>query len=945
MSDHSPHNSTPPELLRDKELRARVRLFGNLLGKVLRAQAGNRVFATVETLRKGHKRLREQDDSHVRLRLARLVDRLDPDLLNQVIRAFNVYFQLANIAEEAHLRRQRRRMIRTGGPLWTGSFDDTVRQFQAQGITAVDFRRLLNRIHYMPVFTAHPTEAKRRTIMETVRRIYQTSERLDDKQLGNEYREDTIRQLEAQIQILWKTDEVRADRPRVRDEIRNGLYYFRECLFEAVPETYRYLEKALSKAYCHADGAQQAMQAPTLLQFGSWIGGDRDGNPNVKPETTVLALRLQKREILEEYHRRVEVLKHQLTHSLTWCTPSEPFRMKLQEDEGKYQSSLTDHRRRFLQEPYRRKLHIMSHRLGENLRFVNRRLDSNRTTVFGGGYNSEEEFLTDLTLIRDSLISHGDENVAGRKLQDLIRLAETFGFYLMRLDIRQESSRHSAAITELCTVMPNRPDYESLDEDARVALLAGWIAAEQLPEIARSRLSHATRETLEVFDVMDKMREEISSKAFGHYVISMTHQPSHVLEVMALARFTGLAGRNGTAWFCRIQVTPLFETIEDLGKIEQVLNKLLVQPTYKKLLEASGNLQEVMLGYSDSCKDGGIVAAAWSLYEAQKTIIRIADEHGIKCRLFHGRGGTIGRGGGPTHDAILSQPTGTVHGQIKFTEQGEVLSYKYSNWETAAYELSMGITGLIKASRFLIEPVPPERNDYLGIMDELAGLGEQAYRNLAEHTEGFLDYFYEATPVHEIGLMNIGSRPSHRARQDRSRESIRAIPWVFGWAQSRHTLPAWYGIGTALEYWRNNDPARLAKLQAMFQGWPFFNALLSNTQMALGKAEMDIARTYADLAENNMSANHIYQLVLEEYKRTVLQVLNIAGINFLMEETPALALSLNRRNPYLDPLNLIQVSLLKRFRNKTIPASERDRWLAPLLRTINAIAGGMRNTG
>jgi len=524
-------------------------------------------------------------------------------------------------------------------------------------------------------------------------------------------------------------------------------------------------------------------------------------------------------------------------------------------------------------------------------------------------------------------------------------LAETFGFYLMKLDIRQESSRHSAAVSELCTVIPNSPDYESLDEDARVALLAGWINAEHLPEIDRSRLSPAARETLEVFDIIDNMRKEISNKAFGHYVISMTHQPSHVLEVMVLAYFTGLAGKNGTAWFCGLQVTPLFETIEDLGKIEQVLNRLLAQPTYRKLLEASGNLQEVMLGYSDSCKDGGIVAAAWNLYEAQKKIVRIADEHGIECRLFHGRGGTIGRGGGPTHDAILSQPAGTVHGQIKFTEQGEVLSYKYSNWETATYELSMGITGLIKASRFLIEPVPPERNDYLGIMDELAELGERAYRNLAEHTEGFLDYFYEATPVREIGLMNIGSRPSHRTHQDRSRESIRAIPWVFGWAQSRHTLPAWYGIGTALERWRDNDPARLAKLQSMFQEWAFFNALLSNTQMALGKAEMDIARTYADLAEDNTSANQIYRMVLEEYERTVLQVLNIAGINLLMGETPALALSLNRRNPYLDPLNLIQVSLLKRFRNQKIPESERDQWLPPLLHTINAIAGGMRNTG
>jgi phosphoenolpyruvate carboxylase len=349
-----------------------------------------------------------------------------------------------------------------------------------------------------------------------------------------------------------------------------------------------------------------------------------------------------------------------------------------------------------------------------------------------------------------------------------------------------------------------------------------------------------------------------------------------------------------------------------------------------------------MLGYSDSAKDGGILASAWNLYDVQKKIIALAGQKGINCRLFHGRGGTIGRGGGPTHESILSQPDGTVHGQIKFTEQGEVLSYKYSNHETANYELTMGITGLMKASRCLIRPARADRRDFLGIMDELARLGEKHYRGLTDATGGFLDYFYEATPVSEIGQMNIGSRPSHRNRQDRSKASVRAIAWVFSWAQSRHTIPAWYGIGTALEGWRDKSPDRLATLQRMYQEWPFFRALLSNAQMALFKAEMETAREYAALCANQENAMQIYNRIAEEFRRTREQILQIAGIRSLMEETPTLALSLSRRDPYLDPLNHIQLVLLKRYRED---AEEEEKHLGPLLRSINAIASGMRNTG
>jgi len=441
------------------------------------------------------------------------------------------------------------------------------------------------------------------------------------------------------------------------------------------------------------------------------------------------------------------------------------------------------------------------------------------------------------------------------------------------------------------------------------------------------------------------MQREVSPRAFGSYVISMTHSASHVMEVMLLASLAGMAGRGPDGWYCRIGIAPLFETIDDLADIDKVLESLLDSSAYRALLHAHGDLQEVMLGYSDSAKDGGILASAWNLYEAQKKIIGITEARQVQCRLFHGRGGTVGRGGGPTHDSILAQPEGTVHGQIKFTEQGEVLSYKYSNPETANFELTMGLTGLLKASLGLVREPEPERRLYLGTLDRLAEIGEQHFRDLTDRTEAFLDYFYEATPVSEIGLMNIGSRPSHRKKGDRSKASVRAIAWVFGWAQSRHTLPAWYGVGTALEQWRHGQPDRLAQMQRMYQQWPFFRSLLGNVQMSLMKADMEAAKQYSTLCHDPDTARSVYNRIREEFLKTRRQIMDVAGIQELLEENPTLKLSLARRNPYLDPLNHLQLVLLRRTRDESVPEAEREGWLSPLLSSINAIAAGMRNTG
>jgi len=928
------------QFTKDEALERDVKLFTALLGEVLREHSRKRVLVIVERLRDGFMQLREQEDAAVRDRLMKRIDGLDAQTLSEVIRAFTIYFGLVNTAEELNAYLYRMDRISSGERLWIGSLDDTVRQLHADGVSAENFQSLLDHLVYLPVFTAHPTESKRRTVMDTFRRIFLIAQGLHRERLNEEELEEQLQAILTEIQILWKTDEVRVHKPQVTDEVSQGLHYFRESLFKAVPELYRYLEKAIRRTYGPASG----IRAPSFIRFGSWIGGDRDGNPFVKPETTELAVRLHHELVLEEYQRRVEGLRRMLSHSVPMCAPSPAFLDSLDADEDYWLNTMGESLRRHVNEPYRRKLAIMAHRLAANLARVRARIRGAHHEVLPAGYNGDREFLTDLYLIRDSLIHHGDANAAAGPLQDLIRLAEGFGFHLVHMDCRQESTRHTQAVTELFARQSGAPYYQAFDEDQRLMALAEAIAHPHPFIVDKATLTPETRETLETFEVMARMRAEIGAGCFGQYVISMTHAASHVMEVMLLARLAGLAGRDRDGWFCHIQISPLFETIEDLGHIQGVMSTLFDNPTYSALLKASGNRQEVMLGYSDSCKDGGILSSSWSLYDAQRKVIALADDRQVSCRIFHGRGGTVGRGGGPTHEAILAQPVDTVHGQIKFTEQGEVLSYRYANPETARYELIMGISGLIKASRCLIEPLTEDRNDYLGIMDELARYGEEAYRKMVHETPGFMDYFYECTPLDAIALLNIGSRPSHRKPGNRTLSSIRAIPWVFGWGQSRLTLPAWFSVGQALERWRGSDVQRLAKLQRMYHEWPYFRALLSNTQMALFKAEMHIAREYLRLAQDRPRAEIIYGLIEAEYERTRTQVLNVAGLRGLMEETPELAQSLSRRNLYLDPLNHIQVAALARYRGET-DETKREEWLDPLLRSINAIAAGMRNTG
>ena len=922
-------------------LQEQVRVVGNLLGEVLKEQEGEEVFNAVEYLRTGYIGLRHKDDPIKRKELKTYIEELDSHILKQVTRAFNVFYILSNIVEEDYLHRERRNVyLQCEDKLWQGSFLNTVSEMKENGLSAAEHQKIIDHLRYSPVFTAHPTEARRRTMMSLQRRIFLVIDRLNRNSLTPEEHDSHLQQLKAQIQLLWRTAEVRNNKPTVEDEVKYGLFYFDASLFETIPMIYRYFERANRHVY-----GSGKVKVPSFIKFGSWIGGDRDGNPFVTPAVTRRAIRLHMQAALEEYQSRIINLKSYLSHDNEYISPSSDFSKSLDKDTSELESvAFKKQSDLFTTEPYRKKLHFISYRLQSNLKAINNRLADKPTKTPQAAYHHVSDFLQDLYLIRDSLISHNDVDIANRDLGDLIRLVETCGFSLYELDVRQESTIHTRTTNDVLKQFSPEENYEQLTEDKKIQTLTKYISRKHLPKPNTESLSEESVETLELFDTIKEMRIETGDNLFGTYVISMTHTASHVLEVMFLARLAGLVGLNDKdEFFCNIQISPLFETIEDLKHIKEVLTNLFKNPIYKALLTASGNLQEVMLGYSDSCKDGGILASQWNLYQAQEQVIELTKEYGVECRMFHGRGGTVGRGGGPTHEAIVSQPPDTVHGQIKFTEQGEVLSNKYSNTETAVYELGMGITGLLKASQTLVKNHGKYKDEFHTAMKDIAASGERSYRELTDETEDFLDYFYENTPVTEIGQMNIGSRPSHR-KVDRSKSSIRAIPWVFGWAQARHTLPAWYGIGSGLKSFKQREGGA-ELLKQMYQEWPFFRSLISNVQMALFKAQMDIAKEYSQLWDNKQRSKEIFEKISTEYELTVAEVLSIAGQDDLLAETPLLQYSLERREPYIDPLNHIQITTLAKHRQHIAESDEESPWLDELLLTINALAAGMRNTG
>lgn len=734
--------------------------------------------------------------------------------------------------------------------------------------------------------------------------------------------------------MLWSSDEVRTRKPLVYDEINNGLHYFDASLFTAIPKVYRNTKDAIVEVYPELTD----YPLPAFVSFGSWIGGDRDGNPFVTHETTEMAVLMHANTVLRHYQVLIRKLRRELIHSDTIVDIAPDIYARIKDYSELDQKVFFYNPEDYHNEPYRRLLSIIL----AKIKATNQHIQSQGKDSEAGkdAYSTPQALLDDLRLIRQSVNTHDQAHGEGLLL-DTIRLVKTCGFHLASLDIRQDSGYHGEVIADIFASASNLPDYQSLSETERQQWLTRLLENPGTPLIYSDNLSEQTREQLNLMNSVAKLRKLVGEDTFGSYVISMTNNASQLLEVLLLMRFAGLSGINNEGHlFAALPVAPLFETIEDLKNIDKIMPTILENPLYRELLEHSGNLQEIMLGYSDSSKDGGIITSAWQLYSAQQTITNIANKYGISTRLFHGRGGSVSRGGGSTHQAIAAQPAGTLNGQIKFTEQGEVLYAKYANPDTAVFELTMGITGALKASssRFVAQPTQLDR--YETLFARLADAGEQQYRALTDNTEGFYKFYSEATPVQEISLLNIGSRPAHRKKGLPSKSTIRAIPWVFGWSLARFTLPAWYGVGSALDSVKQDENL----MKEMNKNWPFFSAFISNIEMAFTKSEMSIARAYSQLCEDETLREQIMQAVIDEHELTNAGLNSLLDQESLLANQQDLAHSLEWRNAYLDPINYIQIELLKRMRQKDT-AEDKLAVEDPLIRSINALAAGLRNTG
>ncbi|MCB9158787.1 MAG: phosphoenolpyruvate carboxylase [Caldilineaceae bacterium] len=913
----------------DRHLRNTIRMLGNLLGETIIEQEGRDLFNLEEQIRGLTKAWRAGDESA----LAQL-DALIPDVLQDVdrtqvvLKAFTTYFQLVNLAEEdqrVHVLRARAEAAHQRGQNMRETIANAVRRLHDEGLSADDMRAILAGLYIAPVITAHPTESRRRTILLKLRAMADVLYALSQKNLLPSEVEESMQVLRETIVLLWQSDETRDRRPTVLDEVRNGIYFFEATLFRLIPRIYTELEKALHDVY-----PGEHFDIPAFLRYGSWIGGDRDGNPFVTVGVTEETLRTHKEFILRLYNIEVDKLYHQMSQSARRVDITNDLAQSIIDDFALVPEDELQVLERFRNEPYRQKLILMFRRLratrAENEQIWDDKARNPRA------YRNVDEFLHDLRLIDTSLRTHQGTRIADGRLAELMSAVETFGFHLATLDVRQHARRHRSAIAEIFARYRVFADYEALSETDKVAVLTREILSER-PLTAQLLFSEETNETIRLFRLIRRAREEVDRHTIQTYIISMTTAVSNILEVLLLAKDAGLFGK--------IDIAPLFETIEDLTMAPELMRELFDNDAYRRHLRARGNSQQIMIGYSDSNKDGGYLRANWMLFQAQRALAQTCDEANVTLTLFHGRGGTLGRGGGPANRAILAQPPESVRGRIRITEQGEVVSARYANPGIAHRHLEQLVNAVLLTSGK--RPYYPDEEMWSDCMEELSTIAFDAYRALVTQPE-FITYFHEATPIDHIDALNIGSRPSRRKATQDIRD-LRAIPWVFAWTQTRVNLPSWYGVGTAVETWiAAGDPEqRLAHLRDMYAEWPFFRTVLDNVQMGLAKADMNISALYANLTDEH-TRDVVFNQLHTEFERTLRVVLDIAQVDHLLENEARLARSIKLRNPYVDPLNMLQVGLLQKLRTEPDSALV-DRWRESVLMAVNGIAAGLQNTG
>lgn len=912
-----------------KQLSSNIKMLGDLLGKTIIQQVGQDVFDLEERIRGLSKQWRSGDQA-ANSELGQIVLEItgDLDLTIAIIKAFSTYFQLVNIAEEHEririLRERNNRAFVTGEPM-DESVACAIATLKREGLTANDVQAMLDDLLIMPVFTAHPTESRRRTTRQILERVSGTLDEIQSPSTLEQHRSKLVERLHGLVTLLWQSDDNRDRRPTVMDEVRNtGLYFFEDTLFDVVPQIYDELSEALNRNYPDFE-----FTVPTFLKYGSWIGGDRDGNPLVTNQVTEDAIRAQKDLALKRYSNDVYELYRLLASSRDRAEFDSEFMSRLEQALKSLNKVEAQHLSRFHQEPYRQWLILVYRRLMATSELNRQSWDHVQTNP--RAYSDASELIEDLQLIQRSLQNNKGGLLVAGGLQSLLRRVEIFGFRLASLDIRQHSERHLNAIAEIFTRYSVCDDYVTLDEDTKIEVLSREIE-NQRPLTAQLDFSEATNEIISLLRLVRQSHSVVGQESIQVYVISMTKHCSDLLGLLLLMSDAGLFGK--------LDVVPLFETVDDLQNAPHVMDQLFSNPIYQKHLAARGNQQQIMIGYSDSNKDGGYLRANWMLFIAQRRLAETCNKNGIKLTLFHGRGGSLGRGGGPANQAILAQPPESIKGRIRITEQGEVVSSRYSHPEIAQRHLQQLVHAVIcsggKRPRY-------EKLDRWGeIMDELSQLAFVKYRSLVEHPN-FVEYFEAASPIDQIGKLNIGSRPARR-KSSKNLDDLRAIPWVFAWTQSRTNVPSWYGIGTAFKEWIGTSQEQLAEVQEMYETWPFFKTLLNNVHAGLGRTEIEISQLYSQLADEQHRI--IFDDLRAEYEITRAKIVEVTKTSEILDTEKWLQHSIKVRNPYVDPLNYFQIALLEKIRaDKELSDESIVLLQRALANSVSGIAAGLQKVG
>ncbi|MDC8760140.1 phosphoenolpyruvate carboxylase [Janthinobacterium fluminis] len=930
---------------KDAPLKEDIRLLGRLLGEVLRDQEGEAVFAVVETIRQTAVRFRREADASAAAELDAMLKRLSREQTIAVVRAFSYFSHLANIAEDQHHIRRRRAHLLAGSPAQAGSVGFALGRLKQAGVGAGTVATFFADALIAPVLTAHPTEVQRKSILDAEHDIARLlAER--DLPLTPKERAANLQLLHARIATLWQTRMLRYSKLTVADEIDNALSYYRITFLRELPGLYDDIEADIAAHYPEQAGKPGQGAAAPYVQMGSWIGGDRDGNPNVNAATMRHALARHASTILDFYLDEVHALGAELSIS-TLMTDVSPALQALAEQSPDTSPHRSD-------EPYRRALINIYARLAATARALGASNILRKEVGAAAPYAEAAAFAADLQVLVASLQEHHGAVLVKPRLATLRRAADIFGFHLASLDMRQTSDVHERVLAELFARAAVEANYAALSEAQKERLLLAELAQPRLLYSPYLDYSEETAGELGILRAAREIRQRYGARAIRNYIISHTETVSDLLEVLLLQKETGLLrGGDGADGELDLMVIPLFETIPDLQRAAEIMGRVMALPQVRPLIARQGQLQEVMLGYSDSNKDGGFLTSNWELYKAETLLVTVFARAGVKLRLFHGRGGTVGRGGGPSYEAILAQPPGTVNGQIRLTEQGEIIASKFSNADIGRRNLELLVAATLEAS--LMPPAADPAHAaglarFEAVMAQLSARAYQAYRHLVYDTPGFTDYFFAATPIAEIAELNLGSRPASRKPSKRI-EDLRAIPWGFSWGQCRLLLPGWYGFGSAVGAWLDDAAgppreAKLATLRAMHSEWPFFATLLSNMDMVLAKTDLAIASRYAELVADAALRERIFARITAEHALTLACLEQITGKRERLAGNPLLARSIMNRFAYLDPLNHLQVELIKRHRALSDrPGQADERVHRGIHLSINGVAAGLRNTG